>query len=302
MKQRNKAYRLVFTALMAAMVYVGTMIKIPLGESNLSIANTICLLCGLMLAPVNAGLAAGLGSAINDLTFGGYGALDAGITFVSKFLMAFVCAAAKRIYDRRKAEKPEGSDSSFALVYAAGCLLGLCLVLCLRKVLLTESVKGYLLAVILMACAVFAALSEKKKITVVYAAAMIGIVLLKKKLDTFSMDLYTLCLILLGYLLVKSISILRCGKKETEPDELRPLRFVCAMGAISYVILYMLKTFVLGLTLYNLTLTATYVRMGAKLPASVINGVVAVALAPGLYAALIKPLTEAGIAAKLNLR
>ena len=69
---RNRLYRLVFTALLAAMVYVGTLIRIPLGESKVHIANALCILAGFMLSPVDGGVAAGLGSMLYDATLGGY--------------------------------------------------------------------------------------------------------------------------------------------------------------------------------------------------------------------------------------
>ena len=96
-----KTYRLVFAALFAGIIYVGTLIRIPLGESRVSVANALCVLAGLMLKPVDAGLSAGLGSAIYDLTLGGYGPIDAVITFVSKFVMALVCALIKRLTEKQ---------------------------------------------------------------------------------------------------------------------------------------------------------------------------------------------------------
>ena len=90
-KNENVLTRLVFGAVMAAMVYVVTLFRIPFLGSKIHFANAVCLLCGIFLGPVNGGLAAGLGSALYDVTLGGYDFINALITFVSKFAMAWVC-------------------------------------------------------------------------------------------------------------------------------------------------------------------------------------------------------------------
>ena len=91
MKKENAALtRIVFGAVMAALVFVMTMVRVPLGESKFHLANSMCLLSGLLLGPTLGGTAAGLGSALYDVTVGGYAFFEALITFASKFAMAFV--------------------------------------------------------------------------------------------------------------------------------------------------------------------------------------------------------------------
>ena len=85
-------YRIVFIALMAALVYVLTMLRFPLLGSKVHFANAMCLLSGLLLGPVGGGLAAGIGSGLYDMIAGGYGIDEVLVTTVSKFLMAFICA------------------------------------------------------------------------------------------------------------------------------------------------------------------------------------------------------------------
>ena len=91
-KQTINTYTITGIGVMAAIIYVITFFRIPLMESKVHFANAMCLLAGLLLGPVPGGLASGLGSALYDLLSGGYGVVDALITFVSKFLMAYVCA------------------------------------------------------------------------------------------------------------------------------------------------------------------------------------------------------------------
>ena len=81
-----------FIGVMAALVYVVTLVRIPFLGSKVHFANAFCLLSGMLLGPVPGGLAAGLGSALYDGIAGGYDIINVMITFVSKFAMAFVCA------------------------------------------------------------------------------------------------------------------------------------------------------------------------------------------------------------------
>ena len=90
-KKSVNAYVLTFVGVMAAMVYVVTLFRFPLLGSKVHFANAICLLSGMLLGPWWGGLAAGLGSALYDALAGGYDFINALITFVSKFAMAFVC-------------------------------------------------------------------------------------------------------------------------------------------------------------------------------------------------------------------
>ena len=79
----------------------------------------------------------------------------------------------------------------------------------------------------------------------------------------------------------------------------RILLFVAAAaGAMTYVALYMLKTFIFGLTVNGLTMDATFIRMGSKLPASLINAVFAAIAAPILMNALHLPLHKLGVLGK----
>ena len=96
--------RVVFTGVMAAIICVITIFRIPLGQSKVHFANSMCLLSGLLLGPAWGGAAAGLGSALYDVMLGGYGLPDALITFVSKFAMAFVTGILYRAWTRKNAE------------------------------------------------------------------------------------------------------------------------------------------------------------------------------------------------------
>lgn len=178
-------YRLVFIAVMAAIVYVLTLLRFPLLGSKVHFANAACLLSGLLFGPVAGGLAAGIGSALNDALAGGYDFIQCLITLVSKFAMAAVCALIAGTPAKREA-----------------------------------------------------------------------------------------------------------------PNHLRVI-LGSVIGALSYVALYMLKTYVYQRFVYGNPLEATGLAMAGKLPASMINAVVAMIVAPLLYWAVLPPLRRAGLTEKL---
>ena len=87
--------QIAFVVIMAALVYVTSaylQINIPtaIGSTRLHLGNVMCLLSGLLLGPLQGGLAAGIGSMFFDLTNPAYIA-SAPFTFAFKFLMAWVC-------------------------------------------------------------------------------------------------------------------------------------------------------------------------------------------------------------------
>lgn len=114
--------KIVFTGVMAAIICVITTFRIPLGQSKVHFANSMCLLGGLLLGPVWGGAAAGLGSAIYDVVLGGYGFFDALITFVSKFAMAFVTGILYQVWVKRKNRDRDWKQEFFPLVLS--CVIG----------------------------------------------------------------------------------------------------------------------------------------------------------------------------------
>ena len=71
------------------------------------------------------------------------------------------------------------------------------------------------------------------------------------------------------------------------------------LGALAYVALYMLKTFVFGQLVDGLTMDAVVAKMLTKLPGSLINAVFAFIVAPILHSALRPALKHAGLYDKL---
>ena len=176
-KEKFTTRKIVYLAVMAAIVCAVTFFRFPLLGSKVHFANAMCLLAGLLFGGVGGGLAAGLGSGLYDALFGGYDFAEALVTFATKFLMAYLCAA------------------------AAGC---------------------------------------------------------------------------------------------PGQDGRRPRAVLgCAVGAVGYVALYMLKTYLYQRFVYGFPLNTTWATMLSKLPASAINAAVAVIAAPVLYAAILPALRRA---------
>lgn len=86
--------RMAMIGIMAALTFAASLISfnIPttLGNTRLHLGNVLCLMSGLLLGPLDGGLAAGIGSMFFDLSNPLY-ISSAPFTLVFKFMMAFVC-------------------------------------------------------------------------------------------------------------------------------------------------------------------------------------------------------------------
>lgn len=95
MARENKtAYRIAAVAVFAALVFVASIISVPVpaafGMTRIHLGNIFCLLSGFILGPMSGGLAAGIGSGLYDIVI--YGELaSAPFTLAFKFLLACVC-------------------------------------------------------------------------------------------------------------------------------------------------------------------------------------------------------------------
>ena len=120
-KSRQLLY-CVFTALMAAMIFVTTyFLKIPIatpaGQTMLKVSNILVLLGGMLFGGVYGGLAAGLGNAMYDLLDPVYIA-SAPLTFIKFFAMAFVCGIISNWGDKEPSIKRRAAGAvSGAVLY-----------------------------------------------------------------------------------------------------------------------------------------------------------------------------------------
>lgn len=95
LKGKKGIYGVVLVGVFGALVFVSNYISVPIpvaiGDvSRIHFGNIFCLLSGFVLGPVGGGLAAGIGSALYDVTNPAYIA-SAPFTFLFKFLLAAVC-------------------------------------------------------------------------------------------------------------------------------------------------------------------------------------------------------------------
>lgn len=166
MKQKFTTKQIVYIALMAALVFVGTnlRVKIPLDfapeGTMLHLGNVFCLLGGLLFGGVPGGLAAGFGSAIFDLT--SEYASEAWITFINKFAMGFVAGLVAHWADSRVVTRSAWRARTI-LAAVAGSLTYCVLYL----------VKGFITAKYIMGLAmpaVWATLATKAAVTFTNAA------------------------------------------------------------------------------------------------------------------------------------
>ena len=70
MAPKSKLHAIVYSALMAAIVYVLTQIYIPLGESRVHLGNAASMLAGLLLGPWLGGAASAVGAFLFDMVQG----------------------------------------------------------------------------------------------------------------------------------------------------------------------------------------------------------------------------------------
>lgn len=94
-EKKTSAYKIAAVAIFAALSFVSSTISVPIpvaigSMTRIHLGNIFCLLSGFVLGPVGGGLAAGIGSALYDLTNPAY-ITSAPFTFAFKFMLAAVC-------------------------------------------------------------------------------------------------------------------------------------------------------------------------------------------------------------------
>lgn len=119
-KRKLSTRKIVFTALMAALVFVGSALRVRLpiavgSTTSFHLGNIFCALSGLLLGPWLGGLAAGLGSAIFDM-FDPIYISEAWLTFLMKGIYGLLPGLIFRV------GKKEGGYGKAVLGSAAGAV------------------------------------------------------------------------------------------------------------------------------------------------------------------------------------
>lgn len=95
-EKRKIIYRIVTTGLMAALVFAGNFISIPLPyNARIHVGNSMCLLAALLFGGLSGGVSSGIGGFLYDMMNPLYIA-SAPFTFISKFAMGFTTGALNR--------------------------------------------------------------------------------------------------------------------------------------------------------------------------------------------------------------
>ena len=88
-------------------------------------------------------------------------------------------------------------------------------------------------------------------------------------------------------------------KPETGRADVLRVVIACVAGALTYVALYMLKTYIFGMYVDGLGMEATLVKMGTKITGSLLNALFASVVGPVLFFALKPALDHAGLLGKM---
>lgn len=95
-ESRKKLYGIVAVGLMAALVYIGNYMQIPLSDDmRVHLGNSMCLLAGLLFGGTTGGLASGIGGFLFDLFDPRY-ITSAPMTFINKFIMGWTAGMISR--------------------------------------------------------------------------------------------------------------------------------------------------------------------------------------------------------------
>ena len=135
---------------LAALVFVATYflkigpIPTPAGPTQLKMGNAVCLLGAMVFGKTKGGLAAGIGSAMFDLTQPAFVA-GAPFTFAFFFAMAYVCGLVSKLSGN------DGTNTKQNLIGAI-CGAGTYLVLHLGKSFITLILEGSEASAALVAC------------------------------------------------------------------------------------------------------------------------------------------------------
>jgi len=82
--------RIIVMGLVAALICVITFIRIPLFGSKIQIANAVCIFAGIWMGGLYGGISSGFGAILNDILFEGNDFFQSTLTFITKFLIAFI--------------------------------------------------------------------------------------------------------------------------------------------------------------------------------------------------------------------
>jgi uncharacterized membrane protein len=288
-QKKITVYDIVLIGLMAALVFVGTYLHIdipmPIGKTMIHFGNIFCLLAGMLLGGVRGGLAAGIGSMFYDIMDPAY-ISECWITFINKFMMAFVCGVivsygTKQIAklheqaENGQLQKKLNSNASKALLWAGSVAL-----VVLAVFVVIKGVSG------------ITALSDGS--TEVAASSVIPVIA----------AFFLAILLLVGafFGVRKAVSGKDPISNQKEVGILLRARLLGGVaGILAYVVLYLTKNFIFGL-IQGQEMATIYATLLTKGSLSLITGSFAVVISLVLVPYFTMAMQKAGFDKKLARR
>ncbi len=133
--KNKKLLSIVIVGLMAALVFVGNYMSIPIPNgvllTRIHLGNSMCLLAGLLFGRLKGGLASGIGAGLYDLLTPQF-VTSAPFTFFSKFCMGFVAGHIRK----------HGKDEKSAVIIGAVVGQLVYIALYLSKTFVTQCLLG----------------------------------------------------------------------------------------------------------------------------------------------------------------
>ncbi len=278
-------YDIVLVGMMAALVFVGTYLHLdvmtPMGKVMIHFGNVFCLLAGMLLGGVRGGLAAGIGSMLYDVMDPAY-ISECWLTFINKFMMAFLCGIIVSYGIKKIAALQQKSEN--------GTLV--------KKTSLFKTKVGPICGMTAMVI-----------LAVLVGIQGVGTLAAFTSEDAFNTVIkfiacVMLCLVLIGGVVFGIRKMLgKATNTNTAEDfgkqQLFAYRLVGGIaGILGYLVLYLGKTFVMGL-LQKQEMTTIYTTLITKGSVSLINGIIAVVVSIILIPYFVMALQSTGMAKKL---
>ncbi len=282
-QKKITVYDIVLVGLMAALCFVGTYLHIdiptPLGKAMIHFGNIFCLLSGMLLGGVRGGLAAVIGSMFYDVLDPAY-ISECWITFLNKFMMAFLCGVIVSYGVKKIAALHEKTENGSLSKKAS---------LTAKRVLLLAGI------VVMAALAVFVGIQGGR---VIASFADGSIESVSDGVIRIVGALALIVLMAVGILFGVRGVLKPAQTQETGGKEARIVFVTRLLGGIAgilgYVVLYLSKNFIFGLIQRQEmeTILATLVTKGSI---SLINGVIAVVISMVLAPYFVMALKRSGL-------
>lgn len=281
--KKLSVYDIVLVGLMAALVFVGTYLHLdvptPMGKVMIHFGNVFCLLSGMLLGGVRGGLAAGIGSMFYDMMDPAY-ISECWITFINKFMMAFLCGIIVTYGVKKIAALREQADNGSLAKRTAAIkvLTGL-------GVLVLGGIGGWMIANM---GNLFAAFSEGVTVDAVI-----------KVIAAFLLIALMVVAVVFGVRsLFRPVQIEQGVSAKAAKIQFTTRLLGGIAGILGYLVLYLSKNFIMGVMQHQ-EMATIYATLWTKGSVSFINGIIAVVVSMILIPYFVMALRRSGMDRKI---